>query len=58
MKRLAQCLAVLAAILVASPATLSSFKENMTDQAATQLWYHDHALGATRINNYAGLSGV
>ncbi len=28
------------------------------DQAATQLWYHDHALGATRINNYAGLSGV
>src|SRR5205085_8575833 len=37
MKRLAQCLAVLAAILVASPATLSSFKENMTDQAATQL---------------------
>jgi spore coat protein A, manganese oxidase len=28
------------------------------DQAATQLWYHDHALGATRLNNYAGLSGV
>ncbi len=28
------------------------------DQAATQLWYHDHALGATRINNYAGLQGV
>jgi len=28
------------------------------DQQATQLWYHDHALGATRINNYAGLQGV
>jgi len=28
------------------------------DQAATQLWYHDHALGATRINNYAGLQGT
>jgi hypothetical protein len=28
------------------------------DQAATQLWYHDHTLGATRINNYAGLQGV
>ena len=28
------------------------------DQAATQLWYHDHALGATRLNNFAGLSGV
>jgi len=28
------------------------------DQAATQLWYHDHALGATRLNNYAGLQGV
>src|SRR5262249_43897696 len=28
------------------------------DQAATQLWYHDHALGATRLNNFAGLAGV
>ena len=28
------------------------------DQAATQLWYHDHALGATRLNNFAGLQGV
>jgi spore coat protein A len=28
------------------------------DQAAMQLWYHDHALGAPRINNYAGLQGV
>jgi len=27
------------------------------DQPATTLWYHDHALGITRLNNYAGLSG-
>jgi spore coat protein A len=27
------------------------------DQQATQLWYHDHALGITRLNNYAGLGG-
>ena len=28
------------------------------DQQAATLWYHDHALGATRLNNYAGLSGL
>ncbi len=27
------------------------------DQAAATLWYHDHALGVTRLNVYAGLSG-
>jgi spore coat protein A, manganese oxidase len=27
------------------------------DQAATQLWYHDHALGTTRLNIYSGLAG-
>ncbi|MGA8736777.1 MAG: multicopper oxidase [Terriglobales bacterium] len=26
-------------------------------QPAATLWYHDHALGITRLNNYAGLSG-
>jgi spore coat protein A len=26
-------------------------------QRAATLWYHDHALGITRLNNYAGLSG-
>jgi spore coat protein A len=26
-------------------------------QAATTLWYHDHALGITRLNVYAGLAG-
>jgi len=28
------------------------------DQQAATLWYHDHALGTTRLNNYAGLSGM
>jgi spore coat protein A len=27
------------------------------DQPAATLWYHDHAVGITRINVYAGLSG-
>jgi spore coat protein A len=27
-------------------------------QQATTLWYHDHALGITRLNVYAGLSGL
>ncbi len=28
------------------------------DQAACTLWYHDHALGITRLNVVAGLAGV
>ena len=27
------------------------------DQQATSLWYHDHALGITRLNVFAGLAG-
>jgi spore coat protein A, manganese oxidase len=27
------------------------------DQPATTLWYHDHALGITRLNVYTGLAG-
>ena len=27
------------------------------DQAAATLWYHDHALGVTRLNVYAGPAG-
>jgi spore coat protein A len=27
------------------------------DQPATTLWYHDHAIGVTRLNMYAGLAG-
>lgn len=35
-------------------------KENyhyVNNQPATTLWYHDHALGITRLNVYAGLAG-
>jgi spore coat protein A, manganese oxidase len=28
------------------------------EQQAAPLWYHDHALGLTRLNVYAGLAGV
>ena len=28
------------------------------DQEAALLWYHDHALGITRLNVYAGLAGL
>jgi spore coat protein A len=28
------------------------------DQEAANLWYHDHALGITRLNVYAGLAGA
>jgi len=28
------------------------------DQPAMNLWYHDHALGITRLNVYAGLAGL
>jgi len=31
--------------------------EYANDQRATTLWYHDHALGITRLNVYAGLAG-
>lgn len=29
----------------------------LNDQQGTTLWYHDHALGITRLNVYAGLAG-
>lgn len=29
-----------------------------TEQTGTLLWYHDHALGVTRLNVYAGLFGL
>ena len=28
------------------------------DQEAATMWYHDHAMGLTRLNVYAGLAGV
>ena len=37
------------------PGTATFQYEN--DQRATTLWYHDHALGMTRLNVYAGPAG-
>jgi spore coat protein A len=37
------------------PGTVSSKYPN--DQPATTLWYHDHTLGMTRLNVYAGPAG-
>src|SRR5262245_17469436 len=36
----------------------SSYYDYPNDQRAATLWYHDHALGITRLNNYMGLSGM
>jgi bilirubin oxidase len=38
-----------------TPGTATSTYHN--DQRATALWYHDHALGLTRVNIYAGPVG-
>jgi spore coat protein A len=32
--------------------------EYSNDQFAAPLWYHDHAMGITRLNVYAGLAGL
>ena len=40
----------------AAPAGAAVY-EYPNDQRATTLWYHDHALGITRLNVYAGLAG-
>ena len=46
-------------------ATLDEYKNGQTQSVtypahprATMLWYHDHALGMTRLNVYAGLAGL
>ncbi|WP_186577907.1 multicopper oxidase family protein [Aquibacillus kalidii] len=40
------------------PAFEKEVYEYPNNQRATMLWYHDHAMGITRLNNYAGLSGT
>jgi spore coat protein A, manganese oxidase len=35
----------------------TSVSQYPNDQAATTLWYHDHTLGMTRLNVYAGPAG-
>jgi FtsP/CotA-like multicopper oxidase with cupredoxin domain len=39
------------------PAYVSSLYYYPNRQEPTTLWYHDHALGITRLNVYAGLAG-
>lgn len=36
----------------------SSTYQYRNDQSATTLWYHDHALGLTRANVWAGMAGA
>jgi len=36
----------------------STTSDYANDQQATLLWYHDHAMGITRFNVYAGLAGL
>ena len=39
------------------PDYVSNTSRYPNDQPATLLWYHDHAIGITRLNVYAGLAG-
>jgi spore coat protein A len=39
------------------PGSASPVYNYPNDQQATTLWYHDHALGLTRLNVYMGLAG-
>jgi spore coat protein A len=40
-----------------SPVRYKRSKEYPNDQEPATIWYHDHALGITRLNVYAGLAG-
>ena len=40
------------------PRYVSSTYKYENSQSAGTLWYHDHALGITRLNVYAGLAGM
>jgi len=42
---------------ITGPAFVSREYEYANGQEATTLWYHDHALGTTRLNVYGGLAG-
>lgn len=39
------------------PAGNSHVTDYPNDQPAANLWYHDHAMGITRLNVYAGMAG-
>ncbi len=40
------------------PEFIKEIYEYTNNQQATTLWYHDHALGITRLNVYSGLAGI
>lgn len=40
------------------PAFASPIYQYPNKQEACSLWYHDHAMGQTRLNVYAGLAGI
>jgi FtsP/CotA-like multicopper oxidase with cupredoxin domain len=42
---------------ITGPAFIKSLYQYVNSQQSTTLWYHDHALGLTRLNAYMGLSG-
>lgn len=42
---------------IVSPTFKRKVYEYENKQQATTLWYHDHAIGTTRLNVYAGLAG-
>ena len=42
----------------AAPEWTREVYEYPNQQDACMLWYHDHAIGQTRLNVYAGLAGV
>lgn len=43
--------------VIRGPQWVSKVYQYQNDQPAGTLWYHDHALGLTRLNVYAGLAG-
>lgn len=42
---------------ITGPGFVKTLYSYANDQLAGTLWYHDHALGVTRLNVYAGLAG-
>lgn len=40
------------------PAGNSMVSTHYNNQRAAELWYHDHAMGITRLNVYAGMAGL
>ncbi len=43
---------------IVGPTFKNKVYEYTNDQRAATMWYHDHAIGITRLNVYAGLAGL